>query len=418
MTANIRGVTKEIKKTRLGEIPEGWDTEAIADLPIDIIDGDRGKNYPPKSEFSRQGFCLFLNTKNVPGEHFDFTECDFINEERDQILRKGKLQKGDIVITTRGTVGNIAYYHERIPYGHIRINSGMVIVRNAGEKFDTDYLYHLLKSPRVKQQYLSFATGSAQPQLPIRDINKIKLTIPSILEQRSIAKIISDLEEKIELNHQMNKTLESIAQAIFKRWFVEGKDSVGHIAVGDLVEFDPRILVKKGDNLPYVEMKELSTAGMTVGSVAIKPFSGGAKFQNGDTLLARITPCLENGKTAFVSFLTDEQPIGFGSTEFIVMRPKERISPQFVYCLARDPEFRSFAIKSMVGSSGRQRVQRNMLKSYEIFKPGQNIMDKFYRATLPLFSLIRKNWKETKKLTQIRDSLLPKLMSGKIRIYG
>ncbi len=159
----------KFKRTEIDGIPEDWGAEAIADLPINIIDGDRGKNYPSKSEFEKQGFCLFLNTKNVPTEHFNFGECEFINEERDQLLRKGKLQKGDIVLTTRGTVGNIAYYHKHIPYEHIRINSGMVIVRNAGEKFSTDYLYHLLKSPLVKRQYLSFATGSAQPQLPIRD---------------------------------------------------------------------------------------------------------------------------------------------------------------------------------------------------------------------------------------------------------
>jgi len=155
---------------------------------------------------------------------------------------------------------------------------------------------------------------------------------------------------------------------------------------------------------------------MTIGSAALKPFSGGAKFQNGDTLLARITPCLENGKTAFVGFLSNEQQIGFGSTEFIVMRAKEGVSPQFVYCLAREAEFRSFAIKSMVGSSGRQRVQRNMLETYEIGKPDKDSMAVFHKSTLPLFTKIIENWKETKMLIEIRDSLLPRLMSGEIRV--
>ncbi len=128
-----------------------------------------------------------------------------------------------------------------------------------------------------------------------------------------------------------------------------------------------------------------------------------------------ITPCLENGKTAFVGFLADKQ-ICFGSTEFIVMRGKQGISPQFVYCLARDTEFRSFAIRSMVGSSGRQRVQRNMLESYEILKPEPELITQFHKVTEPLFLKIFENWNETRMLIQIRDSLLPKLMSGKIRI--
>ncbi len=278
----------------------------------------------------------------------------------------------------------------------------------------SEYLYYLLKinTERLKAN----ASGTTFGELSGSTLKSLKFPFPPIAEQRTIAKMLSDLDEKIELNHQMNKTLESIAQAIFKQWFIEKEGNAKRISVAVIIEFDPRILYKKGDTLPYVDMGELSTEGMTVGTVILKPFSGGARFQNGDTLLARITPCLENGKTAFVSFLTDKQPVGFGSTEFIVMRAKEGISPQFVYCLARDPEFRSFAIKSMAGSSGRQRVQRKMLETYEIPKPDKDHINRFRKITFPMFSKISENWKETRALIQIRDSLLPRLMSGKIRV--
>jgi type I restriction enzyme S subunit len=197
---------------------------------------------------------------------------------------------------------------------------------------------------------------------------------------------------------------------------VERTDNGEFISINELVEFDPKISVKKGAILPYVDMGELSTEGMTVGNIVLKSFAGGSRFENSDTLLARITPCLENGKTAFVDFLEKNQPIGFGSTEFIVMRAKEGISPQFVYCLARDQEFRSFAIQSMVGSSGRQRVQRNMLETYGVPIPQQKLMEKFHQVTASIFSRINTNRIQIKNLSQIRDSLLPKLMSGKIRV--
>ena len=91
----------------------------------EIIDGDRGKNYPQQHEFFDSGYCLFLNTGNVTATGFSFQSNQFITQAKCDILRKGKLQRGDIVYTTRGTVGNAAFYNDCVPYEHIRINSGM-----------------------------------------------------------------------------------------------------------------------------------------------------------------------------------------------------------------------------------------------------------------------------------------------------
>jgi len=93
-----------------------WREITLGNAPIEIIDGDRGKNYPKKTEFQDSGYCLFLNAKNVTLKGFSFSELNFINKHRDELLRKGKLKRGDVILTTRGTVGNVAYYHERIPY--------------------------------------------------------------------------------------------------------------------------------------------------------------------------------------------------------------------------------------------------------------------------------------------------------------
>ena len=129
----------------------------------------------------------------------------------------------------------------------------------------------------------------------------------------------------------------------------------------DFIDFNPRMSIKKGTIATKVAMDKLQPFTKRIPETEKAVFSGGSKFRNGDTIMARITPCLENGKTAFVDILGEDE-VAFGSTEFIVMRAKEGISdPQFIYYLATSPSFRNIAIKSMVGSSGRQRVQQSVL---------------------------------------------------------
>ncbi|MDP3790530.1 MAG: restriction endonuclease subunit S [Candidatus Omnitrophota bacterium] len=434
-------MNKNFKQTKLCETPEGWDIQAIADLPIEIIDGDRGLNYPKKDEFKKQGFCLFLSTKNVPGEHFDFTEADFINEERDRLLRKGKLKKEDIVLTTRGTVGNIAYYHEQIPYEHIRINSGMVIIRNMGDKFDTGYLCHLLKSPIVKQQYLSFATGSAQPQLPIRDINKIRLTVPSILEQRAIAKILSDLDDKIELNHRMNKTLESIVQATFKRWFVDFefpdehgnpyKTSGGKMTDSDLDEIPDGWTVKEisdcgeivcgktpptvdkdnyGNDLFFITIPDMRGQAFVI-KTERKLSKKGASTQNKKELPA-LTICVSCIATPGLVSLTSAPSHTNQQINSIVCN--KNISPFFMYYTML---YKSEEIKTMgLGGTATLNLNTGNFARIKIVVPEKTITDAFHKTATPFMEKILSNLKENESLYIIRGSLLPRLMSGKIRL--
>lgn len=148
----------------------------MADAPFEIIDGYRGTNYPKQDEFNQNGYCLFLNAKNVTTDGFAFNECYFISQEKDKILRKGKLQRNDIILTTRGTVGNIGFFNEIIPYDNIRINSGMVIIRSDPTGILPGYTHQLFKY--LKGDFDVFATGSAQPQLPIRDLKEILFLLP------------------------------------------------------------------------------------------------------------------------------------------------------------------------------------------------------------------------------------------------
>jgi type I restriction enzyme S subunit len=150
---------------------------ALGDF-VDFIDGDRGKNYPTFDEFTDTGYCLFLNASNVTSTGFNFDTGMFVTEEKDKLMNKGHLSPYDIVLTSRGTLGNVALYDKHIKYENIRINSGMLIIRPKTEQLSPYFIYALLKSSYMKAAIQRFRSGSAQPQLPIKDLQKINFDIP------------------------------------------------------------------------------------------------------------------------------------------------------------------------------------------------------------------------------------------------
>lgn len=189
-------------------IPDGWEVKKFGEIVV-IIDGDRGTNYPKQNEMLDEGYCLFLNAGNVTINGFDFSKNTFITKEKDEQLRKGKLNRNDIVITTRGTVGNVALYNRFVSFKEIRINSGMVIIRPVTSSTNTTFLYLLLRSSYVQQLISLFASGSAQPQLPIKDMKNMKVLVPSrtlITEFEDIVKpILEIIANKVNKNQNLIK---------------------------------------------------------------------------------------------------------------------------------------------------------------------------------------------------------------------
>ena len=175
-----------------GGIPTGWVQRDIASLCV-IEDGDRGSEYPKKTDFSEAGHCVFLNTKNVRRHGFDFTTLEWISEAKHRQLRKGTLIRGDIVFTSRGTIGNVAHYDDSVPFDVMRINSGMFILRGFQKHMEASFLSRLLRSPQIRTQIDSLQSGSAQPQLPIREFRKFTAKIPPLAEQRRIVAKVEQL---------------------------------------------------------------------------------------------------------------------------------------------------------------------------------------------------------------------------------
>lgn len=237
---------------------------------------------------------------------------------------------------------------------------------------------------------------------------KLPIPLPSISEQRAMAHILGTLDDKIELNRRMNETLEALGWALFKSWFVdfdpvrakmEGRqptgmdeetaalfpDSFEDSAMGevpkgwivvplpDVIAVNPRRSLSKGQLAPHLDIKNMPTEGHYPGELTERAFGSGTRFIKDDTLLARITPCLEKGKTAFVDFLSDGQ-VGWGSTEYIILRSKPPLPTEYAYYLARSEPLRTYAIQNMVGSSGRQRVPAQCFDSYFVTVPPEDIV--------------------------------------------
>ena len=259
-------------------------------------------------------------------------------------------------------------------------------------------------------RYARFVShGSAREIFGWEEMCNTLLPIPSITKQEEIVKEYNVIQDRIALNQKLIQKLEETAQAIYKQWFVDEVEVNGKATLKQYVTTNPHLGIKKSAVSTYVEMNDLTTTSMRIVASAKRKFIGGSKFQNHDTLLARITPCLENGKTAFVDILGKNE-IAAGSTEFIVMRANKDVSPYWVYCLARDENFRSYAISSMVGSSGRERVHEKYLENFVLSEVNPSkMMSDFHKKTEPIFNMIKLKSTEINGLTFMQALLLSKL---------
>jgi type I restriction enzyme S subunit len=283
----------------------------------------------------------------------------------------------------------------------------------------------------MKEKFRAVTRGATQDNLSLDKLLSFPLPTPPLPIQRKIAGILSAYDELIENNQRRIKILEKMARTLYREWFVHFRfpghekvkmvpSSLGPIPHGwevkpviKCVDINPRVAVPREGVNPFVPMGSLANDSMLITNIETRVGNSGTKFQNGDTLFARITPCLENGKTGFVQFLPNSQGVACGSTEFIVLRSRT-LTPEFVYLLARSEEFRGNAIKSMSGASGRQRVQEKCFEGFLITQPPPSLLDRFSTIVVHTFRLIYQFHLQTINLRRTRDLLLPRLLSGQM----
>ena len=383
---------------------------------------------PPtnKSEYFGKDY-LFIKPSDINKEsRITYNTETKISEAGAEVFKTISIPKGSTCVVCIGSIGEKLTYTNCLVFTNQQINS---IIPNV--HFDNKYVFYLIKNNLYKLKAANQGSSSGRENVSKRTFGNIVVEIEdSIVHQKKISSILSAYDDLIENNQKQIKLLEEAAQRLYKEWFVDlrfpGHENVKIVdgvpegwektTLDDVIEFNPSISLSKERIKEFVPMSALSTSAMTLdlNEISSSKTNSGSRFQNDDTIMARITPCLENGKIAFVQELQSEEG-AVGSTEYIVMRSKS-LCPPMVYLLARTHSFRQYAINSMSGSDGRQRVKVERLREYEYLKPDATLIEKFSGNVTPFFKKIKDLSKANIVLQEARDRLLPKLMSGEIEV--
>ncbi|MEJ3115362.1 restriction endonuclease subunit S [Escherichia coli] len=293
-------------------------------------------------------------------------------------------------------------------------NQRVGLVQILNNDLDKMYLYWKMRTREYQEFIANSASGTSVMHTSPKKICEYEFLLPTKLEQKAIASVLSSLDEKIDLLHHQNKTLELMAETMFRQCFILDETGAS-VNLEQIIDFNPKRTLTKSQDATYLDMAGLSTVIFRANGYYRRPFSSGTKFTKRDTLLARITPCLENGKAAYIDFLDDNET-GWGSTEFIVMRPKKEIHPFISYIMCRNPDFKEYAESCMEGSTGRQRVNLDHLKKFNVNLPTEASL-RIINELLDSFEIkLINNSKQIDSLEKLRDTLLPKLMSGEVRV--
>lgn len=398
---------------------------------FDIIDGDRGINYPKDSDFYEEGYCLFLNAGNVTKSGWSFETNVFITEEKDKQLRNGRVNRGNTVLTTRGTVGNAAYYNDRITYDHLRINSGMVILSAKDNGIiDNEFIYYLVTSPIARKTIELFCSGSAQPQLPIKDFVKIKYDLPSIEKQRIIVSILSTYDRLIEINNKRIKVLEQMAENLYKEWFVrfrfpgyetaefenglpQGWEYSTIEALSDILQRGISPEYDDEGDLTVISQKCIRQTIMDIREARrqSKQYREELNLQDGDTVICSTG----TGTLGRVGQVYGDYPKTTFDSHVTLVRSKQDAGRHYLFWTLKNME--AWFMNMGIGSTNQQELYRNTIKNAKAIKPKKEIVELFERTIEPIHNDIVTLIRSQEKLTQQRDLLLPRLMSGKLEVH-
>ena len=360
------------------------------------------------------------NAGNFGGDYPWITPRDLSRQKSRYIsagergISKAGLAASSAKVLPAGTV----LVSSRAPIGLTAIASFPVTTNQGCRSFvpgpdaDSLFMYYLLSS--MTGEFVRLANGSTFKEISGSTLAAVEVSLPPLDEQRAIAATLGALDDKIESNRRAIQLMEGLCRAHFDRLFDVSNNDEG-VPLSRLFEVNPRRSLSSSQVGTYVGMASLPEFSAEIYNWEEKPAGSGQRFVNGDVLMARITPCLENGKTAVVDML-DTGAVGRGPTEYIVLAPKGNIGTEWIYCLVRNEAIRTFAIVSMTGTSGRQRFQADRFDQYKIARPPEAALSEFNSLATPQFSRMTQLRDETLDLLALRDALLPELLSGRIRI--
>ncbi|HFI0315199.1 TPA: restriction endonuclease subunit S [Streptococcus suis] len=412
-----------------------WKFLTLKEAELEFIDGDRGVNYPKKSELLPEGDCVFLNTGNVRQNSFDFSNLDFITKEKDNLLRNGKLQRDDIVLTTRGTVGNVALYSQEVPFSNIRINSGMVIIRVNKNFWHPYFIYLFFQSHLFKKQISRLISGSAQPQLPISILETVNIPQLTLDEQKEIIFNIKSIDQKIQINNQINQELEAMAKTLYEYWFVQFdfpdengkpyKSSGGKMVYNDQIKRE----IPEGWGVEKLENIANITMGQSPKGTSYNEVGEGMLFFQGSTDFGWRFPVARQYTTEPSRIAEEDDillsvraPVGtlnIADTRCCIGRGLAAINSKvgansYIFNVMQDFK-KLFDMMNSVGTTFGS-ITKDDLYSLKLIYPPNELLMKFDKSVNSFDREIKNRSRQNQELSQLRDWLLPMLMNGQVKV--
>ena len=424
------GSGMSFKNTDIGLIPSEWDFDTIGDSLY--IKGRIGWKGLKKSEYVDRSDYRIINGSNIVNNNIDWSGCGYISEERYEESPEIMLKPNDIVMTKDGTIGKLAII--RSLEQKTTVASGLFVIRVEDNSIDVDYLYYYFSSFYFKELIKSRIEGSVIPHLYQKDLVALKLPLPDLSEQKAISKILRTLDDKIEVNNQINKTLENMAQTIFKQWFVDFefpnedgepyKSSGGEMieselgmipkgwevgsiySIADIIygaPFSSKLFNEDGEGLPLIRIRDLKLGNPQF--YTTEEHKKGTIIIPGDILIgmdAEFRPTIWSGKKAYLNQRVCQ-----------IKSNKDYIHDYYLYELIK-PHMQFFEF-SKVGTTVIH-LGKSDIDSIKVIIPNTNYLESFSNIVAPLHDKLVSLSIENRKLRKIRDILLPKLMSGEIRV--
>ena len=271
-----------------------------------------------------------------------------------------------------------------------------------------EYLEMWFMRPEFDREAAFIAVGGVRGSMPWEEFAKMRLPVPSLEKQHQVVRAYQIVADRIAIKRRINDNLEAQTQAIFDELFL--RDEMPDCTLSEIANVNPTRTLSKGCIAKCYDMSCLPTRGCVPEGGEMKAYNGGVRFQNGDTLIARITPCLENGKAAYINILNDKE-VAFGSTEYIVFSPIDTMPSSFYYFLIRSKKFRAFSLQYMNGSSGRQRVSGDELAAFPLTKPSQEALSRFDMVAAPVLERFKVASLEINRLNALQQLIIASISS-------
>ena len=408
---------RAFKQTDIGLLPTEWVIRPLPTLLSFIVD-NRGRTAPT----SDTGVPLIAtNCIKEEGLYPIKERLRHISKETYETWFRAHPEPNDIILVNKGTPGQVCLVPDPVDFC---IAQDMVALRVNRDEIDWKYLFAYMRSPSFKKQVEGLNVGTTIPHLKKTVFNQLQIPVPTELEQKVIGDVYYQLSSKIELNLQMNNTLSTMAQAIFKEWFVNynfpGFDEkvIDVLPNGwrngkllDLCLVNANTLSAKDemDEIKYLEISEVEK-GVIKNIVVYKrgeePSRAKRKLAHGDVVLSTVRP---NRGSYFLALHPDSNLIA--STGFAVFTPT-KVPFSFLYCFLTNDEQMEYYGR-MADGAAYPAINPSVIMNIDVAIPSKDALARFDDVCEPLLLKIHENLKENKALAEIRDNLLPKLMTGR-----